>query len=343
MSFHKSDPAFIKLFVAGFHKYNIDHLTGQELLNSWTLFVEYMKKNNEYLPDSPSIKAAKEFYKHQNPTSKYWTESKESRLKTLKPWLTDAYSSRLTIIKKEKQNTEDISMDFEDELVFPPKINTYNNSSNNNNSNINNNNRHQNHSLNLSPDSQTKIISISSSLSPTMDQNNKEKSIITIKRKRRKYGKREFDSETESDEMLNDFDLQFKSGPSSQNYIQQTQNKRKQEEAQISYSRNEEKLRAIRSNTGKIVSDLIQSAIPSIINNTQITEIIEQEKNFRTKQQKYNEAIIKNLKKFKQSTERYFGIIDAKLDKLLKPEKRTNRPAKRKRMDIEYDFEEELF
>lgn len=328
MAFHRGDPVFIKLFVKGIHQHNIDISTGQELLNNYSCFVEYMRKHNEYLPEAPSIKVVKEFYKHQAPNNaKFWTDAKDARLKDIKPWLVAEYNSRIALIKQENQQSEDLDIDIVNGPNFPPKINE----------NINNS---TDLSINLLGEKNTPTESMEISMSQQNSANNDD-IIIVNRRKKRKYSKRELDSETESEDDINDFDLSFKSNGFSPQNMRNRIQQRREEEEQLEYSRNQQKLQAVRNNTGRIVADLINSAIPTIIDNAKITEILAEEKHFKQKQEKINNAIIANLKKFKNSTEQYFGIIDAKLNKIIDgmQPRRQNRPTKRKRIDMEYNFD----
>lgn len=332
MSFHRGDPTFIRLFVTGIHQHNIDISVGQDLLNNYAAFVEYMRENNEYLPDAPSIKVIREFYKHQAPftANRHWTPAKEERLKNIKQWLIEEYNSRLPLQVKNEQ-TEDLDIDIDDDENIPPKI------SSTRNNNIQN-------SLNSSAENNgsNEIIQNTSSEKLNKQNNlNKDDIIIINRKKKRKYSKRELDSDSESEEIINDFDLSFKAIGSSQQNMRNRMQQRRQEEQQIQYSRNQQRLQAVRNNTGKIVADLINSAIPTIIENSKINEILTEERTFKQKQEKINNAIIQNLKKFKNSTEQYFGIIDAKLNQIINGMAPTTstRPAKRRRIDIDYDFD----
>lgn len=371
MPIHRSDARYVQLFVTTYHKFNLDVVQGQEYNNQWVLFVEEMQKKGEYLPDSASQKAAKEFYKHQNPfLSNFWTSHKEQTLKSIKTWLQEQYASRkqlhdkiLNANLKQKQHTsKDMSIDSNISLNIPPKIvqsqilDATNNS--NNNFNVQNETNMQNSisqivqpTIEMQPVSNN-CASIASEFNTTRnssaepDKNVNQNNFITITRKKRKKrSKKEFDeTSSDSDSEMRDFDLSFRATQPTNKGMQSTLSIRRNEEPQIQFARNQQRLQAVRANTSVIVQDLIKTTVPTIMNNETIQQIIGEERNFQKKQNKFNKMVLQQLKVFKEATEQYFGILDDKLETLLrKNDIRTARPPKRKRTDINLSSDEEFY
>lgn len=362
MTFHRGDPDFIKLFVTVYHENNIDLLTGKPLEAKWENFVDVMRQNMEYLPKAATQKNAKEFYKKTNPfNKKYWTPTKEQRLKGIKQWLVDQYKSRIPLKNKPIVNTneeqsnisEDIQMNDLNSNNIPPAIAQIEVENNLNINNITEIGTSIDENIQVtSPQMLQKQVNIlededDNQMVPqkqitethSSDQSDEEEiyqnqnRYITINRKKKKKKPQQnlYESSSESEELIKNLDLSFRSRPNLQQ-IKASRARRRDQESQIQHSRNTERLQTVRSNTRQIVTDLINAAIPTIVNNNQIQQIVAEEQAYRTKQDKINAALIKNLKRFSNSTEKYFSILEEKIDRLLQQNnQRTSKPQKRKR------------
>ena len=169
---------------------------------------------------------------------------------------------------------------------------------------------------------------------------------ITLKRKRRriKYSKTELDSDSENSSLELDlrFDAKFRA-PNPNNAMMNARRKmRAMQEPLIQKSAAENKLHQIKQNTKTIVKDIIDSAMPSIINNEQVQKILEQENLIKMQQTKQTQAMQAELKKIKTQMKSGFLQLNANLKQiyeLLAPTAIT--PKKRKLNSFTQKFQPE--